>query len=75
LSPRTGEVTISAEGTHWEHLTKTEIKNKPVWFRTINQFKNNDQVGWWSEYSIDEGEHWTKTGGGLEEREKEKREK
>ena len=68
--PRTGDVNITADGTHWEYLTKTTIKDKPVWFRTINQFKGNDQVDWWSEYSTDEGQHWTKTGGGSEKREK-----
>lgn len=73
--PRTGDVNISADGTHWEYLTKTEIKDKPVWFRTINQFKSNDQVDWWSEYSTDAGQHWTKTGGGLEKRENKKQAK
>ena len=69
-SARLGDVTISNDGAHWEYLMKTEIKDKPVWFRTINQFKGNDQVDWWSEYSTDAGQHWTKTGGGLEKREK-----
>lgn len=68
--PRTGDVNISADGTHWEYVTKTEIKGKLVWFRTINQFKGNDQVDWWSEYSTDEGQRWTKTGGGTEKRQK-----
>jgi len=68
--PRTGEVSISGDGTRWEYLTKTTIKEKPVWFRTINQFKGADQVDWWSEYSTDEGQHWTRTGGGKETRQK-----
>ena len=68
--PRVGDLTISADGTHWEYMMKTEIENKAVWFRTTNQFKGNDQVDWWSEYSTDAGQHWTKTGGGLEKREK-----
>ena len=68
--PRSGDVDISADGAHWEYLTKTTIKDKPVWFRTINQFKGADQVDWWSEYSTDEGQHWTRTGGGSEKREK-----
>jgi hypothetical protein len=68
--PRNGDVSISSDGTHWEYLTKTEIKDKPVWFRTTNQFKGDDQVDWWSEYSTDEGQHWTKTGWGVEKREK-----
>ena len=68
--PRAGDVSITAEGTHWEYLTKTTIKEKPVWFRTTNQFKGADQVDWWSEYSTDEGKSWTRTGGGTEKREK-----
>ena len=35
--PRTGDVNITADGTHWEYLTKTTMKEKPVWFRTVNQ--------------------------------------
>ena len=68
--PRSGDVSISADGAHWEYLTKTDIKGKQVWFRTVNQFLGNDKVEWWSEYSTDEGKQWTKTGGGSEKREK-----
>jgi hypothetical protein len=68
--PRAGDVSISADGAHWEYLTKAEIKSKPVWFRTVNQFLGSDKVEWWSEYSTDEGQHWTKTGEGTEKREK-----
>jgi len=68
--PRTGDVNITADGTHWEYLTKTTMKEKPVWFRTVNQFLGNNKVEWWSEYSTDEGQHWTKTGEGAEKREK-----
>ena len=68
--PHAGDVAVSENGAHWEYLTKTTVKEKPVWFRTVNQFKNADEVDWWSEYSTDEGKHWTKTGGGTEKREK-----
>jgi len=68
--PRVGDVSISENGAHWEYLTKTTIKGAPVWFRTTNQFKSNDQVDWWSEYSKDEGKNWVKTGGGAESRKK-----
>ena len=68
--PRTGDVSISTDGAHWEYLTKTTIKEKPVWFRTVNQFLGNDKVEWWSEYSTDQGQHWTKTGEGSEKRQK-----
>lgn len=68
--PRTGDVTISADGAHWEYLSKTTIKDKPVWFRTTNQFKSADRVDWWSQFTTDDGQHWTKTGEGSEKREK-----
>jgi hypothetical protein len=68
--PRTGDVSISENGTHWEYLTKTTVADKPVWFRTTNQFKGTDQVDWWSEYSKDEGTSWVKTGGGAEKRQR-----
>src|SRR5271165_2388254 len=67
--PRTGDLFISADGTRWEYLTKTTIKDKPVWFRTTNQFHGNDHVDWWSEFSTDGGKTWTKTGEGKESRE------
>jgi hypothetical protein len=63
-------VTITSEGTHWEYLTKTEIGGKPVTFRTINEFRTADHIDWWSEYSIDNGAHWIKMGGGSEKRQK-----
>jgi hypothetical protein len=73
--PHTSDVVISADGNHWEYQNKTEIKGKPVLFRTINEFRNADHIDWWSEYSTDDGAHWVKMGGGQETREKEKREK
>ena len=68
--PRTSDLTISADGTHWEYLNKTEIKGKTVQFRTINEFRNADHIDWWSEYSADGGAHWIKMGGGSEKRQK-----
>ena len=68
--PRSSDVTISADGARWEYFTKTEIKGKPVQFRTINEFRNADHIDWWSEYSTDGGAHWVKMGGGSETREK-----
>lgn len=68
--PRIGDVTISTDGAHWEYFTKTEIKGKPVQFRTINEFRNADHIDWWSEYSTDDGAHWVRMGGGTEKREK-----
>lgn len=73
--PRTGEVSITENGSHWEYMTKTSIGEKPVWFRTINQFKTNDLVDWWSEYSTDGGRQWTKMGSGSEKRNIDKQEK
>jgi hypothetical protein len=66
--PRTGEVTITADGAHWEYLSNTEVKGKPVQFRTINEFRTADRIDWWSEYSTDGGAHWAKMGGGSEKR-------
>ena len=68
--PRTSDVTISADGSRWEYFTKTEIKGKPVQFRTINEFRNADHIDWWSDYSTDGGAHWVRMGGGSETREK-----
>jgi hypothetical protein len=68
--PRTTDLTISPDGNHWEYSSKTEIKGKPVQFRTINEFRNSDQVDRWSEYSTDGGANWVKMGGGSEKRQK-----
>ena len=67
---RTSDLDISADGKHWEYHNTSEIKGKKVQFRTINEFRNADHIDWWSEYSTDEGQHWTKMGGGSEMREK-----
>ena len=61
---------ITGNGERWVYLSTDEIKGKPVQFRTTNQFKNNDTVEWFTEYSTDEGKTWTKTGSGKEMREK-----
>jgi hypothetical protein len=68
--PHSTDLAISADGNHWEYSNKTEIKGKTVQFRTINEFRNPDQVEWWSEYSTDSGAHWIKMGGGSEKRQK-----
>ncbi len=68
--PHTSDVVISADGNHWEYQNKAEIKGKKVLFRTINEWRSSDSIEWWSEYSIDDGQHWTKMGGGSEERKK-----
>jgi hypothetical protein len=68
--PHTSEVVISADGNHWEYQNKTEIKGKTVMFRTINEWRTPDSIEWWAEYSSDEGQHWTKMGGGSEKRKK-----
>jgi len=68
--PRSTDLDISADGNRWEYHNKTEIKGKTVQFRTINEFRNPDYIEWWSEYSGDDGQHWTKMGGGSEKRQK-----
>ncbi|HTZ34012.1 MAG TPA: hypothetical protein VMH31_16245 [Methylomirabilota bacterium] len=68
--PRSTDLVISADGKHWEYQSTAEIKDKKVKFRTINEFRNPDYIEWWSEFSTDEGQHWTKMGGGSEKRAK-----
>ena len=68
--PHTSDLTISADGNHWEYSGKNEIKGKTVQFRTINEFRNPDHIDWWSEYSTDGGVTWVKMGGGSENRKK-----
>ena len=67
--PHTSDLTISPDGTHWVYQNKTEIKGKPVQFRTINEFRSVDHIDWWSEYSTDGGANWVRMGGGTEKRE------
>jgi hypothetical protein len=67
---RATELTISADHNRWEYLGKAEIGGKTVEFRTVNVFRDNDHVDWWSEYSSDNGAHWVKMGEGKESRQK-----
>lgn len=68
--PRVTEVDISVDHNRWEYLNKTEISGKAVEFRTVNVFRDDDHVDWWSEYSTDNGAHWVRTGEGKESRQK-----
>ncbi len=68
--PRVTDLTISPDHNRWEYMGKTEIKGKPVEFRTVNVFRDNDHVDWWSEYSTDDGAHWVGMGEGKESRQK-----
>lgn len=68
--PRVTELVISPDQSRWEYLGKTEISGKPVEFRTVNIFRDNDHVEWWSEYSTDQGQHWIRMGGGKESRQR-----
>ena len=67
---RMTELTISQDHNRWEYLGKSEISGKDVEFRTVNVFRDNDHVDWWSEYSKDDGAHWVKMGEGKESRQK-----
>lgn len=69
-SPHTSDLSISADGDRWVYSGKSEFKGKTVEFRTINEWHGADSVEWWSEYSSDAGQHWTKMGGGSEKRKK-----
>ena len=68
--PRMTELSISPDHSRWEYLGKAEISGKQVEFRTVNVFRDNDHVDWWSEYSTDNGAHWVKMGEGKESRQK-----
>lgn len=68
--PRTTELTISPDHSRWGYLGKAEISGKQVQFRTVNIFRDNDHVDWWSEYSTDDGAHWIRMGEGKESRQK-----
>ena len=68
--PRVTELSIGADHSRWEYLGKAEISGKAVEFRTVNVFRDDDHVDWWSEYSTDEGAHWIKMGEGKETRQK-----
>jgi hypothetical protein len=61
---------ITDNGQRWIYLSTNDIQGKPVQFRTTNQFHENDNVEWWTEFSADEGKTWTRTGTGKETREK-----
>jgi hypothetical protein len=65
---RTPDLVITAGGQRWEYDNTEEIKGKPVRFRTVNVFRDVDHVEWWSEYSADDGAHWTRMGEGKEAR-------
>ena len=69
-SPRVTELNISPDQNRWEYLGKAEIKGKTVEFRTINIFRDDNHVDWWSEYSTDDGAHWVRMGEGKESRQK-----
>lgn len=66
--PRTPELVISGDGNRWEYLSTETIKGKSMRFRTVNIFHDADHVEWWSDYSADGGQHWTKMGQGTESR-------
>lgn len=68
--PRVTELSITPDHNRWEYLGKAEISGKTVEFRTVNIFRDNDHVDWWSEYSTDNGAHWVRTGEGKESRQK-----
>jgi hypothetical protein len=67
---RNTAIDITDNGTRWIYSSTNEINGKPVQFRTTNQFHGNDTVEWWTQFSIDDGKTWTKTGSGKETREK-----
>jgi hypothetical protein len=67
-NPRSPALDIRENGERWTYSSTAEIKGKTVQFRTTNQFRDNDHVEWRSEYSVDGGKTWTRTGEGKESR-------
>lgn len=68
--PRNTALDISPNGERWVYSSTEDIKGKSVQFRTTNQFRNNDTVEWWTDFSTDGGKSWLKTGEGTESRQK-----
>jgi hypothetical protein len=68
--PRVADLNISPDHNRWEYPNTAEINGKQVQFRTVNVFRDNDHVDFWTEYSTDNGAHWTKTLEGKESRQK-----
>jgi hypothetical protein len=66
--PRSADLAIT--GGRWVYSSSNRIKAKTVEFRTVDVFRDNDNVEWWSEFSTDGGKTWTKTGSGKETRQK-----
>lgn len=67
---RSPALTITEGGNRWEYSSSDTVKGKLVKFRTVNIFRDADHVDWWTDYSSDDGAHWTKMGGGTEVRQK-----
>ncbi len=69
-APRSGTLLVNSAGNRFEYFSDAEINGKKVQFMTTNEFKTDDEVEWSSSFSTDEGQHWTKMGGGSEQRKK-----
>jgi hypothetical protein len=65
---RSMELVVLENGSRLEYRNTDEIKGKPVRFRTVNVFRDDDHAEWWTEYSTDDGQHWTRMGQGKESR-------
>ena len=66
--PIVNDLVISDDGKRWEYRGTSSAKG--VRYRTVNLHQDADHIEWWSEYSTDEGQHWTRMGGGTETRKK-----
>lgn len=63
----TGRGDLTIHGTHWVFLGKDVEKDKTTWYKTTNDFKDNNHIHFEQSQSTD-GTHWTVTGSGDEVR-------
>jgi hypothetical protein len=66
--PSVSDLIISADGNRWEYRGAEDVKGKLVQFRSVNEYAGPDHITWWTEYSTDNGVHWTKMNSGTETR-------
>ena len=66
--PQLSDLIISPDGNRWEYRGTEEVNGKTVQFRSVNEYAGPDHITWWSEYSTDGGQHFTKMNSGTETR-------
>ena len=66
--PQLSDLIISPDGNRWEYRGTEDVNGKTVQFRSVNEYAGPDHITWWSEYSTDGGQHFTKMNSGTETR-------